>query len=309
MIPVSPVATGLAVLEMAQAGRFAEIRDLFAPNLRSMVSVEALQTAWAAELARRGPMSSVGTPVSEPAQPGVVVVKVPVSCERGALTLVVSVSEAGLTGLQLAPASAAEPVAPWEPPAYADPSKFDEQDVTVGSGPLAVPGALSLPHGPGPLPAVVLLGGSGPLDRDETIGRNKPFKDLAWGLASRGVAVLRFDKVTYAHGSEVKSDPDFTVADEYVPHRRSAAAALGRRSAGPLPRLAGPRDGGRGPTGHRGDEQAGKDARQPPPLPVDAGQRAALRRACLVLAGPARIRPGRGRRGAGQADPHPAGRP
>jgi dienelactone hydrolase len=72
----------------------------------------------------------------------------------------------------------------------------------------------------------VLLGGSGPLDRDETIGRNKPFKDLAWGLASRGVAVMRFDKVTYAHGSEVKSDPDFTVADEYVPHAVAAIALL-----------------------------------------------------------------------------------
>jgi uncharacterized protein len=46
---------------------------------------------------------------------------------------------------------------------------------------------------------VVLLSGSGPQDRDETIGRNKPLKDLAWGLASAGVAVLRFDKVTHAH--------------------------------------------------------------------------------------------------------------
>ena len=112
----APVATSLAVLEMAQAGRFAEIRDLFAPQLRPMVTAEALQAAWAAELGRKGPVSSVGTPVSEPAGPGVVVVKVPVTCERGGLTLVVSVHESGLlTGLQLAPPSAAEPTAPWEP--------------------------------------------------------------------------------------------------------------------------------------------------------------------------------------------------
>jgi hypothetical protein len=70
--------------------------------------------------------------------------------------------------------------------------------VTVGSGRLAVPGTLSLPRQPGPRPAVVLLGGSGPADRDETIGRNKPLKDLAWGVASHGVAGLRFDKVTPA---------------------------------------------------------------------------------------------------------------
>jgi pimeloyl-ACP methyl ester carboxylesterase len=43
-------------------------------------------------------------------------------------------------------------------------------------------------------------------------------KDLAWGLASRGVAVLRFDKVTYAHPREVTASPGFTVADDYMPH-------------------------------------------------------------------------------------------
>src|SRR5437763_2075566 len=102
MMLAAPVATGLAVLEMAQAGRFAEIRDLFAPQLRPMVTAEALQAAWAAELGRKGTVSSVGTPVSEPAGPGVVVVKVPVTCERGALTLVVSSHESSsLTVLQL----------------------------------------------------------------------------------------------------------------------------------------------------------------------------------------------------------------
>jgi len=74
----------------------------------------------------------------------------------------------------------------------------------------------------------VLLAGSGVLDRDETIGRNKPFKDLAWGLASGGVAVLRFDKVTFAHPAEVKGSADFTLADEYVPHAVAAVELLGR---------------------------------------------------------------------------------
>jgi pimeloyl-ACP methyl ester carboxylesterase len=42
----------------------------------------------------------------------------------------------------------------------------------------------------------VLVHGSGPHDADETIGGAKVFKDLAWGLASRGVAVLRYVKRT-----------------------------------------------------------------------------------------------------------------
>ena len=203
MTPTAPATTGMTVLDLAQAGRFEEIHDLFAPPLRAMVPAEALQAAWASEIAQRGPVTAVGEPVSEPAGPGGVLVKIPVSFERGEVTVIISLADGGwLTGIQLAPASAAEPAAPWQPPDYADPAAFDEQDVTVGSGPLAVPGTLSLPRQGGPWPAVVLLSGSGPQDRDETIGRNKPLKDLAWGLASRGVAVLRFDKVTYAHGAE-----------------------------------------------------------------------------------------------------------
>jgi hypothetical protein len=201
---------------MARAGNFDDIRDLFTPQLRPMVTSEAVRVAWAAELERRGTVIAVGEPVSETAGPGVILVKIPVTCERGTLALLVSMTESGeLVGLQLAPSSAAERTVPWEPPTYANPEAFDELDVMLGSGPLAVPGTLSLPRGAGPFPAVILLAGSGVMDRDETIGRNKPFKDLAWGLATLGVVVLRFDKVTFAHPQEVKQMPDFTVADEY----------------------------------------------------------------------------------------------
>jgi hypothetical protein len=132
-MPATPAEVSLVVLQMAQAGRFAEIRDLYAPQLRPLVTAEALQVAWAAELDRCGPISAAGTPLSEPAGLGVTVVKVPVTGEHGGLTVIVSVHEAGvLTGLQLAPASAAEPTMPWQPPAYADPASFAEQDVTVG---------------------------------------------------------------------------------------------------------------------------------------------------------------------------------
>jgi dienelactone hydrolase len=48
---------------------------------------------------------------------------------------------------------------------------------------------------------VVMVGGFGPLDRDETVGHNKPMRDLAVGLARKGIASLRYDKPTYAiHG-------------------------------------------------------------------------------------------------------------
>ncbi|MGJ6962101.1 alpha/beta hydrolase family protein [Streptosporangium sp. G11] len=222
---MNQTATALTVVEMARQGRFAEIEGLFAPSLRAVVGAEALRAAWAAETDRSGPVSAVGEPVSEPAGAGLVHVSVPVTCERGGLTVVMAVDRDDmLNGLRLVPDAA-----PWEPPPYADPTRFDEHDVTIGEGPLAVSGTMSLPHGPGPRPGVVMLSGGGPFDRDATGGANKPLKDLAWGLAGRGVAVLRFDKVTHTHSGQVAGAPDFTVAQEYVPHAVDAVRLLQRQ--------------------------------------------------------------------------------
>lgn len=224
--------TALTVIEMARNGQFGEIRDRFAPQLQPMVPAEALQAAWEAEIAKHGAISALGTPVAEPAGPGMTVVKVPVTFAHETVTVAIGLAgeeggENWITGIQLLPASAAEPVAPWTPPPYADPDSLTEHDVTVGDGALAVPGTLSVPRRhDGPVPGVVLLSGSGPHDQDETIGRNKPGKDLAWGLATAGIAVLRFEKVTHAHPAQVAANASFTLTDEYVPHAVAAIHLL-----------------------------------------------------------------------------------
>jgi pimeloyl-ACP methyl ester carboxylesterase len=78
---------------------------------------------------------------------------------------------------------------------------------------------------------VLLLSGSGPHDQDETIGRSKPLKDLAWGLATAGAAVLRFEKVTLAHPAECAANPAFTLTDEYVPQALAGLRLLGEHPA------------------------------------------------------------------------------
>lgn len=227
MTSAEPQKVALTILDLARAGRFADIQRRFTPKLLPLVSADVLKAAWEAEVAQLGPVQSVGAPSSEPANEHVTAVSVPVHFERGDLTLQVAVTATGeLTGLQLAAADGSEPPVPWEPPPYADPDRFDEREATVGDGPLAVPGTLALPKSAGPLPALVLLGGSGPMDRDSTIGKSKPLKDLAWGLASTGIAVLRFDKVTHAHPDQLKDNRDFTVADEYLPDALAAIRLL-----------------------------------------------------------------------------------
>ena len=104
----------------------------------------------------------------------------------------------------------------YEPPSYVNQSTFTEESVMVGSGEWILPGNLTIPKGTGPFPAVVLVQGSGPNDQDETIGPNKPFKDIAWGLASQGIVVLRYVKRTKEYPQKSLEVNNFTVEDEVI---------------------------------------------------------------------------------------------
>jgi dienelactone hydrolase len=153
-----------------------------------------------------------------------------ITCEFEKVTLdarVVFDKEKKIAGFQFVPSL---PPAKYEPPSYADPAKFDEREVTVGgSGDWPLQGTLTVPKGAGPFPALVLVHGSGPNDRDETIGPNKPFQDLAWGLASRRIAVLRYEKRTRIYGPKLVADPKFallTVKEETVDDALDAVRLL-----------------------------------------------------------------------------------
>lgn len=225
MTETNPVTVAMTVAELASAEHFADLEELFAPRLRAAISAETVEVAWAAEIARIGAVRDLGAAITEPIDAELTRVSIPITCERGALTLVVSVDGAGqLNGIRLSP-----PVGAWTPPGYATPKRFTEHEIAVGPGPTEVPGTLTLPRGRGPFPGAVLLA-SGPTDRDQTVGPNKPFKDLAWGLASRGIAVLRFDKVNFTHG-HLATEPDFTMVQEYLPTTIAAVLALQQHSS------------------------------------------------------------------------------
>ncbi|MFI9723922.1 alpha/beta hydrolase family protein [Streptomyces sp. NPDC052396] len=206
---------------LLRAEHFDQTVELFAPPLRAAVSSEALRLAWAAEAAAHGGIQAVQEPEIEAGEADPVRVRIAITCADGSFTAVTSVGDDGrLHGLRLDPHGGAV----WQPPHYTQQDRFTEREVLLGTGPLAVPGTLTLPQGPGPWPAAVLLAGGGPFDRDETSGPNKPLKDLAWGLASRQVATLRFDKPTFAHPGRLPAD--FTMADEYLPPALAALQLL-----------------------------------------------------------------------------------
>ncbi len=75
------------------------------------------------------------------------------------------------------------------------PFPYAAEDVKFENAPAKVTlaGTLTMPKGTGPFPAVVLVTGSGPQDRDETLFGHKPFLVLADHLTRQGIAVLRYD--------------------------------------------------------------------------------------------------------------------
>lgn len=120
-------------------------------------------------------------------------------------------------GFALAPKASAPPAGP------AAPLSFTERDLKFPSGSLSFPATLCLPAGAkGKVPVVVLVHGSGAHDRDETIGPNKPFRDLARGLAAEGIATLRYEKRTHAFLAQINPST-LTLDDETID---DAVAAL-----------------------------------------------------------------------------------
>jgi uncharacterized protein len=88
-------------------------------------------------------------------------------------------------------------------------------------------GTLTIPAGTGPFPAVVLITGSGPQDRDESLMGHRPFAVLADFLSRRGIAVLRYDDRGVA-----KSTGQFGTATsfDFADDAQAVADYLGKRT-------------------------------------------------------------------------------
>jgi len=115
-------------------------------------------------------------------------------------------------------------VADTVPPAVAVESPY-----TIHSGALELGGTLTLPRGTtGPVPVVVIIAGSGPTDRNgnSLMGiRPNSYAQLAWGLAERGIATLRYDKRGMP-GTKGTFDMTTMTLDDFAADARAAAESL-----------------------------------------------------------------------------------
>jgi len=221
-----PVSIARTAFDLLMTGKYADLRGMFTQQMLDNVSEDMLRNQLGPQLKAFGAVKKVGDAKAQTAtnlsSAALTVVVIPVDFEAGNFDFQLSLNESGkLAGLFLRPRQAAEgaeagKTRAWSPPEYIDSTAFVERDVTIGEGEWKLPGTLSIPKGAGPFPAVVLVHGSGPQDRDETVSANKPFRDLAGGLASRGVVVLRYEKRTRVYGPQMASLKNLTVQQETI---------------------------------------------------------------------------------------------
>ncbi len=117
--------------------------------------------------------------------------------------------------LELTRIAKAEDAALKRPQTPVKPYPYAEQEVSYHNtqDKITLAGTLTIPSGAGPFPAVLLITGSGPQDRDEMLLGHRPFLVLADYLTRRGVAVLRVDD--RGVGGTSKGTPNDT-SENYV---------------------------------------------------------------------------------------------
>ena len=223
--PPPVVASAQQVLGEIASGQFDLVEGRYDARLSGALAPGQLAMAWGSILAQVGSFESVVTARYGKAKTLDVVILV-CRFQKGMIDAQIAFGPAGkLAGLHFGPHQE-----PWTPPNYAKPDTFTEQPLSLDNGKFELPGTLTVPKAAGPFAAVVLAQGSGPHDQDETIGPNKPLKDLAWGLATHGIAAFRYVKRTQKYGAQSSDDPSkLTVEDETMSDARAAVALLSKQ--------------------------------------------------------------------------------
>lgn len=213
----TPEAIATRLLDQMDANDYAAAEASFTPDMAAAVPADKLKAVWESLPAQLGVAKGRGEAKVTPHQ-GMQVVVIPLHYANGDLVAQVVVDAEGrIAGFLIQPAPPAPAAAPAADASYL------ERDFPVGD----LPGTLAMPKAPAAarIAAVVLVHGSGPQDRDETIGPNRPFLDIARGLAAQGIAVLRYEKRTKARPQDF-ADGKYTMDEETTDDAVAAVAAL-----------------------------------------------------------------------------------
>ena len=216
-------------------GDFQSAGKDFAPAIARQFPPAKIKQAWDSVQASAGDYQQHGK-AERGSIDGQPVVVIPVTFSRAPWDVVYACDKQNrITTARLMPAAQLDAAAaakrraargriPVKPRTLADGARVEPFSVPSPYGPLR--GALTLPAGKGPFPAVVMVDGSGPNDLDEAEGGSKPFRDLADGLAAAGIASLRYDKRQTDYPFAMAADQHLTVDEEETDDALTAARLL-----------------------------------------------------------------------------------
>ena len=216
----APDAAGTAkkALDLLLGGKYAELNQMISPSMKDSFTPANLAKL-AGGMKAWGDVKSIGQPSVSDMGP-VQIVTIPVEFTSRTIDFRLPVNAEG----QIAQIMMLPGQTPWQRPDYVKPSAFQAKEVTVGTDEWKLPGTLTIPVDKRPCPAIVLVADSGPTDRDASAFALKAFRDLAEGLSSRGIAVLRFEKRTKYYMTKMR-EGSYTIDDEET-HDALAAVAL-----------------------------------------------------------------------------------
>jgi len=214
-----PAGTARKALDLLLGEKYADLEQMITPAYRT-ANTQASLARLGTEIKSWGAVEEIGKPSVQDMGP-VSVVVFPVKFATRNIDVQMSVNAAGQVSAPLLRPGEA----PWKPADYVKQGSFKERDVTIGDAPWKLQGTLTVPNGSGPFPAVVMVHGYGPNDRDESVSGTKMFRDLAYGLASRGIASLRYEKRTRTYTAKM-AGMSYTADDEVIEDAVKAIAVL-----------------------------------------------------------------------------------
>ncbi|MBV9506139.1 MAG: alpha/beta fold hydrolase [Acidobacteriia bacterium] len=227
-----PVAVARRGLDLLLEEKYSDYRGLLTPQAKKRFTEDLLRNQIGGRIHTLGQFNGIGDPLTAK-DGGDTLISFPLRFAATNVNLQFTLSQSlQIASVAFRPADAPLPKV-WQRPAYSRAEAFVERELTVGDDAWKLGATLTLPAGKGPFAGVVLVHGPGPNDRDESIYSNRIFRDIAEGLSSRGIAVLRYDKRTFTYGDKMGS-LEFTIEQETVEDAVRAIALLrGRPEVAP----------------------------------------------------------------------------
>ncbi|SOD20191.1 DUF3887 domain-containing protein [Pedobacter xixiisoli] len=203
--------------DLLAADKSVEAHAYFSEEGKTKVTAENLKQFWANMEGRMGKVKAIdATGSKNQGEFYAVTVSGEFQYDKQDFILLFDKTEK-LVGMHLPPKAIS-----YRAPGYADSTLYKEKSTYIEWPGHQLAAIVTTPKDGNSFPIVVLVHGSGPNDMDETIGPNKPFKDIAAGLAVNGIASVRYVKRTVIYPQEFGKA--YTVKEEVLDDALQAIA-------------------------------------------------------------------------------------